>query len=170
MTLQSKTARRPVKQYEGANPAAPRAIASHHASAIAMLEDPAIAKLTAIPPRTSSARIPSSPHADEAHGRRIRESARGETCLVRYVGICSHDPAKTIWSHARWGAQLGEGGRGMGTKADDLAGAYACGDCDAAFDQMVGAEQAGYTREALDLDWMMGHLRSLGILTRKGLL
>ncbi len=101
-------------------------------------------------------------------GNRIRASARGKECQVRYVGICSHDPTRTIWSHARWGAQLGEGGRGMGTKADDLAGAYACTACDAAFDQMTNA--ADYTREALDLDWLLGHLRSLGILQRDGIL
>lgn len=100
-------------------------------------------------------------------GNRIKASARGKDCQVRYVGICTHDPAHTIWSHARWGAQLGEGGRGMGTKADDLSGAYACGACDAAFDQMTGA--GDLTRAELDLDWMMGHLRSLGILQRDGL-
>lgn len=100
-------------------------------------------------------------------GNRIKASARGKDCQVRYVGICSHDATHTIWSHARWGAQLGEAGRGMGTKADDLAGAYACTECDAAFDQMTNA--GDYTREALDLDWLLGHLRSLGILQRDGL-
>lgn len=100
-------------------------------------------------------------------GNRIKESARGKECQVRYVGICSRDPLCTIWSHARWGAQLGEGGKGMGTKADDLAGAYACTACDAAFDQMTNA--GDMTRAELDLDWMMGHLRSLGMLQRDGL-
>lgn len=100
-------------------------------------------------------------------GNRIKASARGKECQVRYVGICRRDPKYTIWSHARWGAQLGDGGKGMGTKADDLAGAYACTACDAAFDQMIGAR--GLTREELDLDWLLGHLRSLGILQRDGL-
>lgn len=100
-------------------------------------------------------------------GNRIKASARGKECQVRYVGICMRDPAGTIWSHARWGAQLGEGGKGMGTKADDLAGAYACTACDAAFDQMTNA--GDMTRAELDLDWMMGHLRSLGMLQRDGL-
>lgn len=119
------------------------------------------------PPQWVPARIPTSPHAEEARGRRIRESARGKLCQVRYAGICSHDATRTIWSHARWGAQLGEGGKGMGTKADDLAGAYACTACDAAFDQMTNA--GDMTRAELDLDWMLGHLRSLGILQRDGL-
>lgn len=101
-------------------------------------------------------------------GNRIKESARGKECQVRYVGICARDPACTIWSHARWGAQLGEGGKGMGTKADDLAGAYACTACDSAFDQMTNA--GDMTRAELDLDWCLGHLRSLGILQRDGLI
>ena len=163
MSFQSKIPRRPIKQYEGDNPSAPRltVAASRELSS-------AMSAIAALPVVRPAARVPSSPHADEAHGRRIKASARGESCQVRYVGICSHDSTKTIWSHARWGAQLGEGGRGMGTKADDVAGAYACTDCDAAFDQMQNA--GDHTREQLDLDWMMGHLRSLGILSRKGLL
>jgi len=120
-----------------------------------------------LPPIRTPARVPTSPHAEEARGRRIRESARGKDCQVRYVGICTYDSTHTIWSHARWGAQLGEGGRGMGTKADDLAGAYACGACDGAFDQMTNA--GDMTRAELDLDWLLGHLRSLGILQRDGL-
>lgn len=98
---------------------------------------------------------------------KIRESARGEDCTVRLTGVCSFDPAKTIWSHARWGAQLGDGGRGMATKALDLCGAYACTDCDAVFD---GQRRAPHlTREQIDLDWCKGHFRSLGRLHEKGL-
>ena len=153
---------RPAKQIEG--DIAPRETApSTGLCAILQSDLPA-----AIEKRISSL-TPPSPHAEDARGRRIRLSARGKECQVRYVGICSRDPAHTIWSHARWGAQLGEGGKGMGTKADDLAGAYACTPCDAAFDQMRGIEGTEYTRETLDLDWLMGHLRSLGILQRDGL-
>ena len=59
-------------------------------------------------------------------------------------------------------------GRGKGIKAIDLAGAYACTACDAAYDQMQGAKHM--TREELDLDWYHGHVRSLVILDRKGLI
>lgn len=95
---------------------------------------------------------------------KITESARGEDCQVRYVGICTHDPEKTIWSHARHGA----GGRAKSIKALDIAGAYACTACDAAYDQMAGAKHM--TRQELDLDWFMGHLRSLVILKEKRLI
>lgn len=95
---------------------------------------------------------------------KITESARGEDCLVRYEGICTFDSAKTIWSHCRHGAA----GRGKGIKAIDLAGAYACTACDAAYDQMQGARHI--KREQLDLDWFMGHVRSLVRLKEKGLI
>lgn len=95
---------------------------------------------------------------------KITASANGEDCQVRYVGICTHDPAKTIWSHSRHGAA----GKGKGIKALDLAGAYACTACDAAYDQMQGAKHM--TRQELDLDWFMGHMRSLVRLHEKGLI
>ena len=94
----------------------------------------------------------------------ITKSANGEVCQVRYTGICTHDAATTIWSHCRHGAA----GRGKGIKALDLAGAYACTACDAAYDQMQGARHM--TRQELDLDWFMGHVRSLVLLQQKGLI
>lgn len=93
---------------------------------------------------------------------KITESARNEDCQVRYMGVCTFDPAKTIWSHCRHGAA----GKGKGIKAIDLAGAYACTACDAAYDQMLGTD-AG--RDELDLGWFMGMVRSLVILQNKGL-
>lgn len=95
---------------------------------------------------------------------KIRESARGEECQVRIVGVCTADPATTIWSHARWGAA----GKGKSIKALDLAGAYACTACDAAYD---GQRQViGMKRGEIDADWCMGHFRSLVILRDKGLI
>lgn len=95
---------------------------------------------------------------------RITDSARGEDCTVRYPGVCSHDPAKTIWSHCRHGAA----GKGKSIKAIDLAGAYACTPCDAVYDGQMPRPK-GMTREQADLDWFMGHVRSLVRLHEKGL-
>lgn len=96
---------------------------------------------------------------------KIRESARGETCQVRLVGVCTGNPEKTIWSHARWGCA----GRGKGIKAPDIAGAYCCTDCDAVYDGQR-AFKAPYTcRVEIDRDWSMGHFRSLLMLIEKGL-
>ncbi len=95
---------------------------------------------------------------------KITQSARGEECQVRLVGVCTHDPATTIWSHARFGAA----GRGKSIKAIDECGAYCCTACDAAYD---GQRQVvGMTRAEIDNDWFMGHLRSLVLLKHKGLI
>ena len=96
---------------------------------------------------------------------KITQSARHEECLVRIPGICTHDPEKTIWSHCRHGAA----GKGKGIKAIDLAGAYACTACDAAYDQMTGIGGT-MTRAEVDLDWFMGHVRSLVRLKERGLI
>ena len=152
-----------VKQYDGEAPDKPRAVVERtgYVSALGLMFGPHA--LPPVPPKPTKSERDQS----EALGLRIRESARGEACTVRLVGVCSHDPAQTIWSHARWGAQLGEAGRGMATKAIDLAGAYCCTACDAAFDGQVRVDHL--TRDEIDRDWMLGHLRSLGILARKGL-
>lgn len=94
----------------------------------------------------------------------LRDSARGEPCQVRYIGVCCHDPEKTILSHARWG----DAGRGKATKAFDLAAAYCCVPCDQAYDGQTRMP-AGYTREKLDLEWALGHFRTLVRMAEKGL-
>ncbi|CAM2295379.1 DUF1364 domain-containing protein [Ralstonia mannitolilytica] len=95
---------------------------------------------------------------------KIRESARGEDCLVRIPGACTFDPAYTIWSHYRGLA----GGKGMGHKSDDLCGAYACTACDAVYDGQRPLPP-GVTREEVEMDWLLGHIRSLVVLKKKGL-
>lgn len=96
---------------------------------------------------------------------KIRESARGEDCTVRLPGVCTFDPAMTIWSHARWNSA----GKGKSIKAVDLAGAYACTSCDQVYDGQM-KPPPGMTREQIDMDWMHGHLRSLVRLVQKGLI
>lgn len=154
---------RPAKVYDGAAPSAPRRVAPSNGTVLRALE-----ALANEAPSTVRQPTRSHPRDEEAaFGRRIRESARGEACTVRLTGVCTHDPATTVWSHGRWGAQLGDAGRGMGTKALDLCGAYACTACDAVFDGQARAPHL--TRDEIDLDWLMGHLRSLGRLHEKGL-
>ena len=96
---------------------------------------------------------------------KITESARDEDCLVRLPGACSFDPAKTIWSHARWLSA----GRGKSIKALDLAGAYCCTTCDGIFDGNIKMPPV-MTREQVDADWCQGHFRSLVRLREKGLI
>lgn len=96
---------------------------------------------------------------------KVRLSANGEFCQVRIPGICTHDPATTIWSHYRGQA----GGKGMGHKSDDLCGAYACTSCDAVYDGHRPPPE-GWTRQDVDLAWFEGHIRSLVVAKRKGVI
>lgn len=95
---------------------------------------------------------------------KLRQSAKGEACLVRLPG-CPSDPAQTIWSHYRGGA----GGKGTTIKATDIAGAYCCTYCDAVYDGQA-PRPAGMTKEQVDLAWLEGHVRSLVRAQQKGLL
>lgn len=61
--------------------------------------------------------------------RHLRDSARGQPCMVRLPGICNHDPATTVLAHLNGG--------GMGTKKSDLFGAFCCSACHDVLDGRV---------------------------------
>lgn len=54
---------------------------------------------------------------------KVRESARGEDCALRFPGICNFDPATTVFCHSN---RISDG-KGMGMKAK--IGAYGCSAC-----------------------------------------
>lgn len=60
--------------------------------------------------------------------KKIRQSARGEECSFRFPGICNFNPETTVWCH------INTKFKGMGTKSNDLHGAYGCSDCHDALD------------------------------------
>lgn len=55
---------------------------------------------------------------------KLREAARGQPCMVRFSGICNGDPATTVLAHVRMA-----GVTGIGQKAHDFLGAWACSAC-----------------------------------------
>src|SRR5205814_5397020 len=103
--------------------------------------------------RPVGAAVVAVPKARMTRDQRIRDSARGEECTVRLPG-CTGGTEATIWSHYRGSA----GGKGMGLKASDRAGAYACTFCDAAYDGQR-PRPAGMSKAAVDLAWHEGHIR-----------
>lgn len=131
-----------------------------------VIERPRSRMVRANAPRLSSL-VPAllQPKLPDRRQQSLRDSARGEDCTVRIPGVCTCDPEKTIWSHA----PLGAAGKGMGIKALDLCGAYACTACDAAVDGQVKLP-LGLTHRDVLLDWCFGHLRSLVRARQKGLL
>lgn len=95
----------------------------------------------------------------------IRDSAKGEECLIRISGVCNFNPETTVWCHLP-GI---DGDRGMGLKAIDHCGAFGCSACHDVLD-MRAKLPAGLTREQVLLDFFFGHMRSLVRLSQKGLL
>ena len=67
----------------------------------------------------------------------LRKEAKGRPCMVR-LPCCNGDPDTTVLAHLRMA-----GISGMGVKAPDLFGAWACFDCHDAVDR----------RRYLDYDW-----------------
>jgi hypothetical protein len=94
----------------------------------------------------------------------IRESARGEDCLILLPG-CPRDPLRTIWSHSR---SL-RAGKGRSLKAIDVLGCYGCTHCDAIYDGQVSLPP-GWTRQMVDLAWFQALEQSMVKLAQKGLL
>ena len=96
--------------------------------------------------------------------QRIRDSANGEDCHVRLPGLCNKRTDTTVWAHM---PGL-DGDRGMGLKALDLCGAYACCACHDAIDSRAPPPAGMFYTEVM-LAFFHGHMRSLVTLARKGL-
>ena len=60
----------------------------------------------------------------------LRKEAKGRGCMVRIPGICSHNNETVVLAHVRLA-----GVSGMGIKAPDLLGAWACDSCHGLYDR-----------------------------------
>jgi hypothetical protein len=89
---------------------------------------------------------------------KLRESARGQVCLVRLPGVCNHDTEKTVLAHL--------GGAGVGRKQPDLLGAFCCSDCHANID---GAVKSMFNKEYLQLAFLEGMVRTQQYWLKNGL-
>ena len=85
-------------------------------------------------------------------------------CQIRIPGVCNHNPETVCWAHGNGSAA----GKGLGMKAPDLIGAYACSDCHDAYDRRRPTPE-GMTREQVELAFADGVFRSLRMLLDKGL-
>jgi hypothetical protein len=89
---------------------------------------------------------------------KLRKSARGQNCQVRIHGICNHNPETTVLAHLNGG--------GMGSKHDDLHGAFACSDCHDALDRRT---HTNLTRDFVRLAHLEGMVRTQMIWLTMGL-
>jgi hypothetical protein len=80
--------------------------------------------------------------------------------MVRLVGICNHNPETTVLAHVRMA-----GISGMGLKADDLLGAWACSSCHDAIDRR---QHTDLERDFVRLAHLEGVMRTITVLRREG--
>ncbi len=61
--------------------------------------------------------------------KKVRDHSRGQMCSLRLPGICNGNPETTVYAHIRdkW--------KGIGQKASDSSGVFACSDCHRAIDE-----------------------------------
>jgi len=90
---------------------------------------------------------------------KIRDSARGEECQVRLVGICNGNSETTIFAH--------KGGGGMALKSNNAHGAYCCSAC---HDEVDGRTSKSFSRTGVMLDFYEGIFRTQLILIEKELI
>lgn len=90
----------------------------------------------------------------------LRNLARGQPCQVRLPDICNHNPETTVLAHFRMA-----GIAGMGIKAPDLIGAWACSACHAAIDRQT---HTNLDRDYVRLAHLEGMARTINELIRLG--
>ena len=81
--------------------------------------------------------------------------------MIRLEGICDHNPETTVLAHIRL-----PGVSGMGLKADDLLGAWACSSCHDAVDRRSNTD---LDRDYVRLAHLEGMARTIAQLRKEEL-
>ena len=92
----------------------------------------------------------------------LRKEAKGRGCMVRIPGVCNHNSETTVLAHYRL-----PGVSGMGMKAPDILGAWACSSCHDAVDRR---NHTDLERDYVRLMHLEGMARTLAQLEKEGLL
>lgn len=92
--------------------------------------------------------------------KKIRDSARGEECTLKVIGVCNHDVDTTVYAHINF---LGSA---MGAKSPDYMGCYACSSCHDFLDGRANYDHP--EREALDYYKGRALALTVGRLIEKG--
>ena len=92
----------------------------------------------------------------------LRKAAKDRGCTVRIPGVCNFNSQTVVLAHIRL-----LGISGMGTKAPDLLGAWACSAC---HDEVDGrTNKSGLSRDELRLAHYDGMARTIAQLVKEGL-
>jgi hypothetical protein len=81
--------------------------------------------------------------------------------MVRLPGVCNHDSETTVLAHVRLARVSG-----MGMKADDLLGAWACSSCHDAIDRRGHLD---LERDYVRLAHLEAMVRTIAVLRKEGL-
>lgn len=96
---------------------------------------------------------------------KITESARDEMCQVRFWWVNYHPNETVVFAHSN----KQKHGKGMGIKAKDEHGAYACYRCHAIYDGLE-SRPSHISKEEIDAQFEIGMARTKKLLIQKGLL
>lgn len=92
----------------------------------------------------------------------LRKAAKDRGCTVRIPGVCNFNSQTVVLAHVRL-----SGISGMGTKAPDLLGAWACSAC---HDEVDGrTNKSSLSRDELRLAHFEGMARTIAQLVKEGL-
>lgn len=94
--------------------------------------------------------------------KKIRESARGETCTLQIPGVCNGDPETTVFCH------FPDETNGMGTKSCDLSGGYGCSSCHDLIDRRTHVR--GFAPEEREFFMRRAQTRTMRRLIEKGVI
>ena len=92
----------------------------------------------------------------------LRKEAKGRGCMVRIPGVCNHNSETVVLAHVRL-----TGVSGMGMKAPDILGAWACSSCHDAVDRRSHTD---LERDYVRLMHLEGMARTIAQLEKEGLL
>jgi hypothetical protein len=96
---------------------------------------------------------------------KIRKSARGEDCTINLPGVCNYNSETVVWAHSN----RYQDGKGMGLKAKDENGAYACYACHCVYDRQRKRPE-NLSLEEVEEAFTMAMRKSQQILKDKGLI
>lgn len=92
----------------------------------------------------------------------LRKEAKGKGCMVRIPEVCNHNSETVVLAHYRLA-----GVSGIGMKAPDVLGAWACSACHDAIDRRAHTD---LDRDYVRLLHLEGMARTIAQLDREGLI
>ncbi len=99
------------------------------------------------------------PKNKRQRSNKITQSAKGEQCTLRIPDVCNFDTETTVFAHAN--------GAGMGTKAHDAHGCYACSSC---HDWLDNKTHTYVPRQEKQAEFGRAMMETQSILFEKGLI